>query len=691
MSAERYNTRRALAGAFDIIPHNILQRFAPEGLSAPPGTPEHTKGVRALQSWLGVKADGYLGPKTLRALLARLQASRAPIVIACWLGWARFGRDALWTLKDLGVKEVTVNVNSAAPKAGGGAWAWSPAQGHVHTQIDDSLAVGLNVGVMPWMWWYRRFINAARVRLVELWRRYEGRVRRLQLNNEGSGEVSAKAEAQRLRMSIQQVVWEGVEELVEALDAAGGLDLVSTSTLYWRRPAGSAIMRHPRVRRAVIEAYSTWLRTWNARKNAATHTPAFQPRTLQLTAWNNHDDFLFANDLDELFLGLPGWAQERDGADALKLHGDVPEHLRMGTAEAMRLASSTALDVGAHGVSYWAGHLWDDMTDEVERRYWHLVLDEIRWLDAQGRSEAEPDAEDGAEGIDAAPTADVGPLTDVVADADGTEGAGSVEPLPVEGRTFGAELVQQTHFAGLPTGGILRGEAAEVHLPAIEAAFEAKRWPLRLDGPEHVNVWAVRNDGEGHEIAGRFDDVLYAMRRDEAGELSIHVSRGTVDIDRPYLRRPIHPRGGAITVADVWFENLWRIGIHRAGRSKGYVALVQASNIIVARDRNRNIILDFDATPMTGRFGINQHTRKLRPGADPNLIAGSSAGCWVHMHPERFHGEWMDQMRAAQAAYDAKHGLDARGRSKFRVSSGIFWMSEWRGRVKIHEALDIGV
>lgn len=270
----------------------------------------------------------------------------------------------------------------------------------------------------------------------------------------------------------------------------------------------------------------------------------------------------------------------------------------------------------------------------------------------------------------------------------------------------------------VPTGGVLSEDSAYEHLSAIQAAFDARGWPLQVEEPWQPSVWAVRNDGPQGRQAGWFNDVLYMLVLDDDLTPHLHVARGTVDPDAWFLRRPLHPRGAAITLEGVWFEDLWRVGVHKTSIDdpNGYPALVQASPVIVARDHNRDGRLSYNARPHTGRFGINMHTRLARPGVDPNLIAASSAGCWVHMHAEPFHTRWMPTFaRAADAhnappeddPYDAVldacdpdadtapsffHPADDPSTPKpYRVSAGIFLMSDWRHYVRVCDDLHIGV
>lgn len=383
--AQRYNERHAPP----ILPGGAISEVP--GLIADRGSAQFAEATRDLQELLGLTTDGYFGPATARAAVARWPApaghparERSGLPVGIWGGFARPSVEQLRALKSAGCTSYTVNLNDAGAR---GRWEWSPARARTMETIERCLAEGFDVWLMPWVWCDAGFMARCAeecTAIVEHFGRADDgrwRIRGIELDAEGSWEVSARSRA-KMFGGIPGAVAAAMLPFLDGIP--DGLELAAT-LLYFNRPAGDALLRHvdrsgePVITEAVIQAYSVWLP-----HKPGTHTPGFQPGTLQHTAFANYDQFKFERHIESLVFGLGWWAQERHGRS-------VPEALHLDRAEAIRKASDAILDlnaqdgVGIDGVKAWAMHLWDQPQRGREGIYWPLALREIEYLTSKSK------------------------------------------------------------------------------------------------------------------------------------------------------------------------------------------------------------------------------------------------------------------------------------------------------------------
>lgn len=133
--------------------------------------------------------------------------------------------------------------------------------------------------------------------------------------------------------------------------------------------------------------------------------------------------------------------------------------------------------------------------------------------------------------------------------------------------------------------------------------------------PTNIHIIGIR---ALKEVNNTFCDQLYCY----FGDQLIVTGVGTTVPGRPYLLKPMNPKGCAI-LKEGQYLNAWKVGLHN-----GYEALIQCAPIVVYRDANRDDILnEAPGSEDRGIFNIDIHH------AGQNFIAkfidNFSAGCQV--------------------------------------------------------------
>ena len=299
--------------------------------------------------------------------MAEGQHSERRLPVSVWAGFADVGRgrgrEVLEMLAEAGVSRVIFTPTNDAAST---KWKWQPARAQLLRGLQAAKALNLEVWLGPWVRCDKRFLDETGQQLRELADEVGG-VDGWELDAEGSWEVTARNAGRSHRDGISGAVAECLPYLTQHMTPQ---EMLGATLLYFNRPAGDALLRMPQVTTATIQAYSVWF-DGTSSKAKATHTPNFQPGTLQERAWANYQEFKQERDLVALEMGLGWWAQDRSRA---------PGSLRLSKAEAFRRASDACLRLGADGVSGWAMHLWDSPTKASEKEYLRLVLEEVKYL-----------------------------------------------------------------------------------------------------------------------------------------------------------------------------------------------------------------------------------------------------------------------------------------------------------------------
>tara|TARA_R110000822_G_scaffold66313_3_gene161974 strand:- start:347 stop:1081 length:735 start_codon:yes stop_codon:yes gene_type:complete len=164
--------------------------------------------------------------------------------------------------------------------------------------------------------------------------------------------------------------------------------------------------------------------------------------------------------------------------------------------------------------------------------------------------------------------------------------------------------------------------------------------------PFELNIVGIRNK-ETNPIL--FDDSLYVFWKDNDNRWNGRKYKITTDPSTIYLEKNQN-KGVAILPSGQYF-NKFKIGSHKGQ----YEALVQAKNICVYRDFDRNNRLTFNTSAKDcGMFGINIHRAKTN-GADDGKgntteIGLYSAGCQVFQNFYCFQ-EFMGLVKKQESIY----------------------------------------
>jgi hypothetical protein len=153
---------------------------------------------------------------------------------------------------------------------------------------------------------------------------------------------------------------------------------------------------------------------------------------------------------------------------------------------------------------------------------------------------------------------------------------------------------------------------------------------------EGMNVDGTANANKPDE----FNDSRLLIRIDSKGEPTLEAAwDATTEPGRHYTEQPMEPDGAA-RIAFGQYKS-WVVGTHLAGRPSGHEALVQADQVAVYRDLNKDYSRAGDKK-YTGVFGINQHWGYDLPKGS---LANSSAGCLVGRTKDG-HREFMKLLKS---------------------------------------------
>lgn len=138
-----------------------------------------------------------------------------------------------------------------------------------------------------------------------------------------------------------------------------------------------------------------------------------------------------------------------------------------------------------------------------------------------------------------------------------------------------------------------------------------------FNSPE-VNVWGVRAEDLTPDI---FNDIILTFMFDGCDVQKIEVFEATTDPGKNGMLSPENKDGIAILNEGQYLDT-WTVGIH-----KTYDALVQAKDITVTRDDNKDLVLDVKSKKKSKAYGINIHRASAYNVLDK--VGPYSQGCQV--------------------------------------------------------------
>lgn len=238
---------------------------------------------------------------------------------------------------------------------------------------------------------------------------------------------------------------------------------------------------------------------------------------------------------------------------------------------------------------------------------------------------------------------------------------GCLDPPP-DGNFGPVSQLVLRRVAGI-TGAGFDGETLDSSLAqALLDHNAASLIPLQLDGGLAARVvryleiagwWFCRLPGfhniiyvEGVDLDGtvnsdrmdQFNDVRLVITVEGDRPVIRHQALATTEPGRFYTDNPLNHRGAA-RIAFGQYKS-WHVGTHKPSSPSGHEALVQARDVQVFRDLDRNGIRTGDAL-FTGVFGINQHSGHDAPVGS---IGKASAGCLV-ARTTQDHRAFMDLVK----------------------------------------------
>lgn len=137
--------------------------------------------------------------------------------------------------------------------------------------------------------------------------------------------------------------------------------------------------------------------------------------------------------------------------------------------------------------------------------------------------------------------------------------------------------------------------------------------------PFNANVFGIRNND--CNVDNMFDDKIGIIYTDDLGKEQLFITNGTTQPGKYYMQHPINQKGSAIIVPGQYKKS------HIIGLHFGYPALVQAGTLKVYRDKDLDLVYNYDDKTIcdSNGDGINIH----HAGSDSKFVDNFSAGCQV--------------------------------------------------------------
>ena len=149
--------------------------------------------------------------------------------------------------------------------------------------------------------------------------------------------------------------------------------------------------------------------------------------------------------------------------------------------------------------------------------------------------------------------------------------------------------------------------------------FKKKGYAYFTNGAYNLNIIGVRT--KGNKVTNLFDDFIVVIYKTSKGDEIRKIYNATTDPGTYFMKNPMNDNGTAIIVPGQ-YRGAYQIALHKGK----YKALCQRKPIKVYRDKNKDMIYDFEPkTIQEGIFGCNIH----KAGAASKYVNNWSAGCQV--------------------------------------------------------------
>lgn len=153
----------------------------------------------------------------------------------------------------------------------------------------------------------------------------------------------------------------------------------------------------------------------------------------------------------------------------------------------------------------------------------------------------------------------------------------------------------------------------------FESLFKKKGYAYFKNGAYNLNIIGVRTAGT--KVTNLFDDYIVIIYNTPNGKETRKIYPATTDPGTHFMLKPMNSNGTAIIVPGQ-YRGAYQIALHKGQ----YKALCQRKPIKVYRDKNKDMVYDFEPkTIEEGIFGCNIH----KAGQASKYVNNWSAGCQV--------------------------------------------------------------
>jgi hypothetical protein len=189
------------------------------------------------------------------------------------------------------------------------------------------------------------------------------------------------------------------------------------------------------------------------------------------------------------------------------------------------------------------------------------------------------------------------------------------------------------HSEPVNTGALSEEECYQTYRAVIEDVGEFDT------SDNHMNILGVRGFQGGdmvENVPNEYNDSIIVLWRDSDGS-HCREYKASVDPGKNYTETSFFPEKGCAHLIDGQY--LYKIGLHKGE----YEALVQAGDVLIWRDYDKDYEYNDEELVEEGYFGINIHAGGLSDAVD-----AFSAGCQV-IHGGREGKAWMEFVELAKS------------------------------------------
>ena len=180
---------------------------------------------------------------------------------------------------------------------------------------------------------------------------------------------------------------------------------------------------------------------------------------------------------------------------------------------------------------------------------------------------------------------------------------------------------------------------SDITIDKLQKAIANLGYEFFVNGDYNLNIIGIRS---ADNTANTFNDFISLVYKVD-GEFQLKVYAVTTDPGIYYRENPRNVKGVAI-LAPAQHRGCFQLGKHQGK----YKALVQAKEVPVLRDNNRDQVLDYGGGVDIGFHGINIH--RASDEHTSSIVNRWSEGCQVFANPDDF-SEFIDLCEKSTSSY----------------------------------------